>query len=168
MNTCYISSSDLYHHGILGMKWGVRRYQNADGSLTAAGKSRYHVQEGKHGKTEIVDRYGTKMKGRDRRYIEKQMKADLKAKGGDEYKEYKNAKRQANVHRTYNGYETTASKVISNKGKAKVNQMLADYANSYLDSLAPQKKTGKAAMREVLKSTDDPQVRELARKRMNE
>lgn len=31
----------LVHHGILGMKWGVRRYQNEDGSLTAAGKKRY-------------------------------------------------------------------------------------------------------------------------------
>ena len=28
----------LMHHGILGMKWGVRRYQNEDGTLTAAGK----------------------------------------------------------------------------------------------------------------------------------
>lgn len=31
----------LVHHGILGQKWGVRRYQNEDGSLTAAGKKRY-------------------------------------------------------------------------------------------------------------------------------
>ena len=31
----------IQHHGILGMKWGVRRYQNADGTLTAAGKKRY-------------------------------------------------------------------------------------------------------------------------------
>ena len=31
----------LVHHGILGMKWGVRRYQNKDGSLTSAGKKRY-------------------------------------------------------------------------------------------------------------------------------
>ena len=32
---------ELYHHGIKGMKWGIRRYQNEDGSLTAAGKKRY-------------------------------------------------------------------------------------------------------------------------------
>ena len=30
--------NELYHHGIKGMKWGVRRYQNKDGSLTSAGK----------------------------------------------------------------------------------------------------------------------------------
>lgn len=36
----------LQHHGILGMKWGVRRYQNSDGTLTSAGKKRYGSGKG--------------------------------------------------------------------------------------------------------------------------
>ena len=35
-----IQDGELYHHGVLGQKWGVRRFQNKDGSLTQAGKKR--------------------------------------------------------------------------------------------------------------------------------
>ena len=36
-----MENNELSHHGTKGMRWGVRRYQNKDGSLTAAGKKRY-------------------------------------------------------------------------------------------------------------------------------
>lgn len=42
----------LEHHGIMGQKWGIRRYQNPDGSLTSEGKKRYYNSDGtltKHG-----------------------------------------------------------------------------------------------------------------------
>lgn len=39
-------SDELYHHGVKGQKWGVRRYQNEDGSLTPAGKVHYYKTMG--------------------------------------------------------------------------------------------------------------------------
>lgn len=37
--------NELYHHGIKGMHWGVRRFQNPDGTLTAAGKRRERAED---------------------------------------------------------------------------------------------------------------------------
>lgn len=36
-----MDNRELMHYGVMGMKWGVRRYQNKDGSLTAKGKKRF-------------------------------------------------------------------------------------------------------------------------------
>lgn len=52
--------NELYHHGIKGQKWGVRRYQNPDGSLTAAGSRRRNSKSlfkpGKDGKPSTAER----------------------------------------------------------------------------------------------------------------
>jgi len=45
-------TNELYHHGIKGQRWGIRRYQNLDGTLTPAGRERYgsdvsQISEGK-------------------------------------------------------------------------------------------------------------------------
>ena len=55
----YVLTSDgeLYHYGIKGQKWGVRRYQNEDGTLTAAGKKRVSKQYKK-----VADRVTNKLR----------------------------------------------------------------------------------------------------------
>ena len=52
--------NELYHHGIKGQRWGYRRFQNEDGSLTNAGKNRkYNKRNMKNADTQNLDKWGT-------------------------------------------------------------------------------------------------------------
>ena len=85
-------TSELYHHGIIGQRWGVRRYQNLDGSLTPEGRKRYSNPDlGRRSRDEIFD--GNARYTRDRSYDEagyEQTEAKLASRlSGDDYKMFR-------------------------------------------------------------------------------
>lgn len=88
--------SELYHHGVKGMKWGVRRYQNPDGSLTAKGKQRlatykkmelkrlnrtYNIKKLDRKRTKLEEKYGSSDDPKKQQKITAAKYTQLKAEG---------------------------------------------------------------------------------------
>lgn len=69
----HVREDELQHHGVKGMKWGVRRYQNKDGSITPAGKKRYSSEHGDFYKKK--DDYRLAKKAYNKAYSEAHSKA---------------------------------------------------------------------------------------------
>lgn len=83
--------SDYYlcHHGILGQKWGVRRYQNEDGSLTAAGRVHYGVGEARSSAVGAYKSVKKKLAQRKENTNEKPYKVHTTRSGAKQLKKYK-------------------------------------------------------------------------------
>lgn len=84
-----MDNNQLYHHGVKGMRWGVRRYQNEDGTLTAAGKKRQERLEREkphedyanaHSKKDVSQMSDAELRARNNRLQMEQQYANLTKK----------------------------------------------------------------------------------------
>lgn len=94
--------SELYHWGVRGMKWGIRRYQNKDGSLTAAGKKRYKATEEELKAREKVIRNTERARAKQAKLEAKKAELDAREKALQE-----DAKRKADAPKQKTAKEMT-------------------------------------------------------------
>lgn len=76
----------IYHHGIQGQKWGVRRYQNPDGSLTSAGRLRY--EDSNRRQVKAINSIYRHVDEQGRRYVTNTSKSPRKFTTVKEHKDY--------------------------------------------------------------------------------
>lgn len=130
--------NELQHHGIKGQKWGVRRYQQKDGSLTPAGKKRYgdgnkmDLQETKKlvDKTNDVAKQTQRVNDEKRHKKEKQAKMDKEQEIRDKvYKmsdqELRDAVNRMNMEERYT--QVMRDRTVVEVGKTKVEKFM-DYS----------------------------------------
>lgn len=115
-----ICNGELYHHGTKGMKWGVRRYQNKDGSLTPAGKRRYNKELQKLKDREATIKGMEKAKARTAKLDAKKAELDAREKALRS-----NGTKKSNAQQKSNTTgESTGKKSIKDMSDAELKQVV--------------------------------------------
>lgn len=146
-------SDELFHHGIKGQKWGVRRYTNPDGTLTAEGRQRYgKMLNARAGETQgILRKLGTgdwflgKKAGgerRERRLEKKIQKAEQKGKDTANLQVKYQAQKERNVARdAYNSRTETgvliAQKLLLGRSGADSYRVARERGRTMLEAAVP-------------------------------
>ena len=116
-------SNYLVHHGIYGQKWGIRRFQNPDGSLTPAGRERYGVGPGE-GVNDIRSERGTKKRIKD---VKKSIAKNEKARGKEHTKIANNPENFLGLNKKHAKKIDEYSENIK-KGKTELERLLTQKA----------------------------------------
>ena len=140
----------LAHHGTKGQRWGVRRFQNSDGSLTAAGKLRYSVGNGGRSIGKKVDpKSAAKLKKRQAKEAAKLERLKIKEAAKNEKLEKKKS------HMTNKEYVKTLSneelKSINSRDKAE---------NTWLTNHPEKKTVGRYIADDLLKPAFEKAMKE--------
>ena len=156
--------NELYHYGVLGMRWGVRRYQNKDGSLTKAGQKRYNKEMAKVREKNKALNNSIKTKAKLEKLDSK--KKELKEKE----KSFKNGKSASDMVKKDEA--STKSKRISdmsdNELRAMVNRMMLEKNSMDLQrqisSLNAQNvSTGRKIVNTVMKDVVTPALKDAGK-----
>ena len=126
---------ELYHHGVKGQRWGVRRYQNENGSLTSAGVHRYEKSIKRIQKLEKrSNKLNLKAKKFKKKSADKEFKS-LKAwtQEGSEKAHYKSLKFNRKAARL----EFSAAKKIK-KGNKIYSKLSDEYRNTKMEDINPE------------------------------
>lgn len=138
--------NELYHHGIKGQKWGVRRFQNPDGTLTAAGKKRYLA----YGREGHWDKKEAKEYEKNTRREYAQRKADA-AKAAFLYKDYsRQAERAEKRYLNDRRYGTEHDNIHENRKLAE-----AKDAKARSEFWKEQNREAVKSVKEFVKSSND-------------
>lgn len=84
-----VFTDELYHHGIKGQKWGFRRWQNDDGTLTSAGKVRYGTKSDGYNPNDVQNRILKKSGVKTDGYSKQKMPGKVTNLSEDEIKKQK-------------------------------------------------------------------------------
>ena len=135
-------SDELYHYGKKGMKWGVRRYQNKDGSLTDAGKRRYAQDK--------ADQNNEKLVANPNKWVRDDISRSKKLV--DASSEMNRTLKKANNDRGSTKTKMDLSKMSDQEMRSQINRALLE--KQYNDMFAPQKTSrGKETINKILETS---------------